>query len=139
MMSKYAGVWVDQKKAYLVTIEEGRAQIKKFHSMVGRVHRSTGGMHGSMPFGMNGGGAEGKTFHRRQNQLKEYFDEIVASLKTADQIFIFGPGVAKTGLEEVVLKQKSLGKKLRAVKSAPKLTESQIKARVFNFYKDFTH
>jgi len=71
---------------------------------------------------------------RYQTQLKKYYTRVIDLLKTADSIFIMGPGEAKLELERAIKKRKDMIKKLLSVETAGKMTRNQMVAYVREFF-----
>ena len=67
---------------------------------------------------------------RNSHQLQDYYQNIIRLIQGAKKILIFGPGVAKGGLEKEIKKSKALALKVSAVETTDKMTEKQIMARV---------
>jgi hypothetical protein len=62
-------------------------------------------------------------------QLKKYYDEVIAAIRGADSIQIFGPGEAKGELEKRI-GQNGLKAPMPAIESTDKMTDRQISAKV---------
>jgi len=92
-MNKKVGLWLDRNKAVIVSIAnktEGRRIITS--DMEHYVLYST-----VVP----GDGSPEEIRDRRfWNHLGEYYDKIVAHIRDAEEIQVFGPGVAKYELEK---------------------------------------
>ena len=69
------------------------------------------------------------------NNLNSYYDEVIAVLRGADTIQIFGPGEAK-GEFEKRLEHAGLKAHILAVETADKMTENQIAAKVRERFLD---
>jgi hypothetical protein len=61
--------------------------------------------------------------------LNEFYDEVVAMVRGADTIQIFGPGEAKGELEKR-LERAGLKERVLAIEAADKMTDRQIAAKV---------
>jgi hypothetical protein len=127
-MSNKVGLWIDHRKAVIVTIAERGEAIKQIDSDIEKHVRSSGGSRSKTPYGPQDVSAEDIRDRKFLGHLNKYFDEVMSSLHTADSILIFGPGEAKGELK------KRLGKKLKGVvitvDTADKMTVSQIAAKV---------
>jgi stalled ribosome rescue protein Dom34 len=73
--------------------------------------------------------AEDMRDRRFANHLNKYYDEVIAQIREADSILIFGPGEAKGELEKR-LEGEGLKKRIVGIGTADKMTERQIAARV---------
>lgn len=117
-MKKQIGLWIDHRKAIVVTIN-GEEEIKKIKSNMEKHVR------------FSGEGGEGEDVRDRQfeNHLNSFYDEVVAYLRDADTIQIFGPGEAKGELEKRI-KHEGLKSEILPIESADKMTDNQIVAKV---------
>jgi len=138
-MSKYAGIWLDQKKAHLVILDREEIGIKPslnesrvciLSGVEKHVRLAGGSRSGKTPYGPQDVAVDGRVDDRRRQQLRSYYREIIHLLQDARRILIFGPGQAKHDLEKEIKKNKSLLSKPLAVETMDKLTERQISAKV---------
>ena len=117
-MKKEIGLWIDHRKAIIVTIQGQEEEIKKIKSNMEKHVR------------FKGEGGEGEDVRDRQfqNHLNNFYDEVVAYIRDADSIQIFGPGEAKGELEK---RFEHEGVKTHIiVETADKMTDAQIAAKV---------
>ncbi len=63
------------------------------------------------------------------NDLNKFYDEIIANIRDADSIEIFGPGEAKGELEKRI-EQEGLKAHILAIETMDKMTDRQISAKV---------
>jgi hypothetical protein len=75
------------------------------------------------------GALEDPRDRRFWNHLGEYYDKIVASIRDADKIHIFGPEDAKYELQKY-LEASGLADRIVSVEDAGKMTDTQITAKV---------
>jgi hypothetical protein len=123
-MNKKVGLWLDRTKAVIVSIAnktEGRRIITS--DMEHYVLYST-----VVP----GDGSPEEIRDRRfWNHLGEYYDKIVAHIRDAEEIQVFGPGVAKYELEKR-LEQEGLASHIISMEEAEKMSDLQIGIKVQN-------
>jgi hypothetical protein len=62
-------------------------------------------------------------------ELAKYYDDILLSVRDAEEILIFGPGEARTELQSH-LERAGLGARIVGVEATDKMTEPQIVAKV---------
>jgi len=132
-MDKYIGIWVDHKKAFVVTLSEGKDSLKKIESNVEPHFRLSGGYRSVNSSGTSPV-SERKPEERRKHQLHNYYQELIQNVKTAKEIFIFGPGEAKTEFAKEIKKVKAYEGKIRGIEPSDKLTQRQIIAKVKEFF-----
>lgn len=121
-MNKKVGLWIDRRKAVIVSIAndvEARRIITS--DMEHYVLYST-----VVP----GDGAPEEVRDRRfWNHLGEYYDKIVAHIRDATEIQIFGPQEAKHELQKH-LESEGLAGYIVSLEDAEKMTDLQIIAKV---------
>lgn len=144
-MKKFAGIWVDHKKAYIVTIAKAEHKHEKQQeaetttrivSDVERLVRLSGGSRTrKTPWGPQEVAVDGKMEDRRKQQLKKYYRELIKTIQQADKTLIMGPGEAKKELKKEIEKSKALAQKIVKVEAQDKMTERQMIARVRSFFE----
>jgi hypothetical protein len=124
-MSKEVGVWIDHKKAVIVSIAAGEVATRTLTSDIG------GHPHYS---GSQGGGGEKKYEQRHNESLERYYDDVIAQLGRPDALLLFGPGEAKLQLKERLGRSNVLSERIVALETTDKLTDPQIVAKVKEHY-----
>ena len=122
-MKKQAGLWIDHRKAVIVIVTESGEEIKEISSNMEKHVRFTGGR------GSEDGSSEDVRDRQFGNHLNSFYDAVVAVLRDADTLQIFGPGEAKGELEKR-LKDKGFKGHILAVETMDKMTDRQISAKV---------
>ena len=127
-MATQAGVWIDHKQAILVLVKDTGQEIKKFRSGTVQSGRPAGlpRKHKHTP---NDFIAEDRRERKLVADRKRIYDDIIACIRGAQSVLIFGPGEAKGELSKYIT-----SKKLRSLsverETADKMTERQIAAKV---------
>jgi len=134
-MEKNVGIWLDNEKAYIITLVDGNEKVEKIESHVETRVRVEGETKSYSRLGGMLINPQKKKTKRKNNQLKDYFKSILRKTKDANGIYIFGPADAKTNLKKIVEQEKTLTKKLRRVDPSDKLTENQMVAKVKEVFK----
>lgn len=129
-MEKNVGIWLDNEKAYIITLINGNEDVEKIESNVETRVRFKGETKSYSRLGGMFINPQKKKTKRKKHKLKEYFNKILNRTKDASAIYIFGPADAKTNLRKAFQKEKTLNSKLRKVEASNRLTENQIVARV---------
>lgn len=122
VMRHQVGVWIDHKKAVIVSVSEERVTTETVDSEVGPHRRYSSSSQESS--------GEKRYEERHSVQLDQYYDEVIGQLGQPEALLIFGPGEAKLQLKERLSHSKANAKSIVAVESADKLTETQIVAKV---------
>jgi hypothetical protein len=123
IMKKEIGLWIDHRKAVIVTIADGKEEVKEIISQMEKHVRYRG--HNDTE--RNAG--EDVRDRKFGNHLNSFYDEVVAVLRDADSIQIFGPGEAKGELEKRI-EHEGLKARIFAVETVDKMTDRQIAAKV---------
>jgi stalled ribosome rescue protein Dom34 len=124
-MKKEIGLWIDHRKAVIVIIKDEEEEIKKVTSNMEKHIRFTSSSTSEE------GSAEDVRDRKFGNHLNSYYDEVIAYIRDADSIQIFGPGEAKGELEKRI-KHEGLKAHILAIETADKMTDRQISAKVRN-------
>jgi hypothetical protein len=142
-MKKYIGIWVDHKKAVIVTKkqpersyeENVEISVTQISSNVERKVRLSGGSRTrNTPWGPQEVAVDGKIEARQKQQLRKFYQQIVESINDADKIMIMGPGEAKLELKKEVGKSKALIHKIVDLYTSDKMTDNQIAAKVKSYF-----
>ncbi len=123
-MKKQVGLWIDHRKAVIVTLTETGEETREIHSNLEKQVRFAGGSHAD--------GAQSAEDMRDRgfvNELGKYYDEVIAGIRDAEAIQIFGPGEAKGELRKR-LESRALGGHVVGMETVDKLTDRQIAALV---------
>lgn len=128
-MKKEIGLWLDHREAVIVVLTDGREEIKRITSGSGKHIRYSGSSHSKTPTGLKEVTSEDQRDRKFGNQLNKYYDELVAAIRDAESILIFGPGEAKAELEKR-LDLQGLRTHILAIETVDKMTDRQISAKV---------
>lgn len=135
-MEKQVGIWIDSKKAIIVSLDgQKEEKITEIDSEVeNRVHHNKEGNKGTFS-GSHHGDSETKFNNRKKEELNYYLKSVMNYIKKSDYLYIFGPGETKTKLEQKIHDDKSLEKiNLKAVETSDNMTLNEIVAKVKDFY-----
>lgn len=121
-MTKRIGLWIDHRKAVIVTIGDKGEEIKTVNSGMEKHVRFGGGASA-------GGHGEDVRDREFENHLEDYYDRLIALIKDTESVQIFGPGEAKGELEKR-LKEKGYRGQIQADEATDKMTDNQIAAKV---------
>ncbi len=122
-MKKQAGLWIDHRKAIIVLISDEGEEIQKIVSGMEKRVRFTGGT------ASEDGSTEDVRDRQFGNHLNNYYDQVIAVVRDAESIQIFGPGEAKGELEKR-LEHAGIKAHVLAVETEDKMTDRQISAKV---------
>jgi hypothetical protein len=122
-MNKQAGLWIDHRKAIIVIIKDESEEIKKIKS----------NMEKHVRFTSEDGRGEDVRDRQFENHLNGYYDEVIAYIRDADSIQIFGPGEAKGELEKRI-EHEGLKAHILPIETVDKMTDRQISEKVREHY-----
>jgi molybdopterin converting factor small subunit len=121
-MNTGIGLWIDHRKAVIVTVGDDGEQVTTITSHLEKHTRFSGG-------GDEHGSSEDIGDRQFGNHLNDYYDKVIAAIRDGDSIQIFGPGEAKGELEKR-LESEGLKENVLAIEAADKMTDRQIAAKV---------
>lgn len=124
-MSHKVGIWIDHKKAVIVSASGDRITTETLESDVGPHTRYSG---------TQDGGGEKKYEDRHGQQLDRYYDRVISQVGEPEAVLIFGPGEAKLQLQERLSRSKALAERVVGIETTDKLTDPQILAKVKEHY-----
>jgi hypothetical protein len=132
-MKKEVGLWVDHRKAVIVTIEDEVEVTLEIRSNVEKHVRFSSGTHSKDSDQPKGSTAEDMRDRQFGDHLDSYYDGIISMIRTADSIWIFGPGEAKVELEKR-LQHAGLGERIVGIETVDKMTDRQIATKIRDRY-----
>ena len=127
-MKKKIGLWIDHRETIIVTLGEQGEETRRIESGMEKHVRFSGGS------GSENGSGEDQRDRRFTNYLNSYYDEVIAYMREAESILIFGPGEAKGELKTRLESQK-LGERIIDVETKDKMTDRQIAAKVRQYFQ----
>jgi len=134
-MRTKVGLWIDHRKAFIVAItdkgEEIRLVISKVEKQPGRFE----GVRSTTPYESQLVLADDSQQRKLTGHLNIYYDAVIASIRNAESILIFGPGEAKGELKKRLKKAKLDGRIVR-IETIDKMTDRQISAKVRKYFQE---
>ena len=128
-MTTKVGLWIDHRKALIVTMTEKGEVLKLVISALEKQARRLPGSRSSGPFEAQHVHADDIRQRAFAGHLNIYYDAVIASIRGAESILIFGPGEAKGELKKR-LKKINLGARIVGVETVDKMSDNQIAAKV---------
>lgn len=133
-MNHKVGVWIDHKRAIIVSASADHVTAKTLESEIGPHARYSGRAGYPTPDGPQDGRGEKHYEERYGQHLDRYYDEIISQLGQPDALLIFGPGEAKLQLKERLNRANALSERIVGIETTDKLTVPQIIAKVKEHY-----
>ena len=135
-MKKQAGLWIDHREATIVTLTDGGEEIKHILSNNAKHIRYTGSSHSKTPEGLKEVTSEDQRDRQFGNHLNKFYDEVIAAIRGAETVQIFGPGEAKGELKKRI-EHEGIKAHILAIETTDKLTDHQISAKVRDRFPDY--
>ena len=134
-MNTQMGVWIDHRKAIVVAITAKGEETALVISNVERQLRRAGDSPLKGSYETRQVPADDSRQRAFTEHLNIYYDAVIACVREATSILIFGPGEAKGELKARLEKNK-LGDRIAAIKIADKMTDRQISAMVREYFDE---
>jgi hypothetical protein len=135
-MKREVGLWIDQHKTVIVTVENEVAVTREIRSNIEKHTPVSKGPHSTAPKLSAKSLTKIVEGEQPLHPLSGYYEGITSFVRDADSIWIFGPGEAKVGLENH-LKSRELGERIVGVDTVNKMTDTQIAAKVQAYFQRF--
>ncbi len=133
-MKKQVGIWVDTKKAVIISLKEDKTSIKTVPSDITTRERFEGETNQMGKFGEQSLNQEKHKNNRFKNEERQFFKEILSSVAMVDDIVLFGPAYVKRHLEKEIRTHREISSKLLDVVTTDKMTKNQMTEWVNNYY-----
>ena len=134
-MSTKVGLWIDHRKAIIITVTDKGEEIKLLISAVEKQLRRSGDSPLKGSYEPRQVPADDSRQRTLTKHLNIYYDAVIASIRGAESILIFGPGEAKGELKKRLVKSK-LGGSIVSVETVDKMTNRQIAAKVRKYFAE---
>jgi len=132
-MKKQVGVWVDHRKAVIVTIGQNEEAVHVVHSAIETRDSSAGESRSRSQHGQQDIVGDNSLQNQSSVYLKKYYNDIVSYISNADYIILMGPGEAKIELRNSI-EGRSMGHKILEVRPADKMTDREITLEVRAYF-----
>jgi hypothetical protein len=128
-MKRKVGLWIDHRKAIIVSATEEGEETVLVTSQAEKQLRRSGdsplkGSYESLQVPQDDSRQRALTGH-----LNIYYDDVIANIRGAEAILIFGPGEAKGELKKR-LERDNLDGRIVGIETVDNMTEPQIVAKV---------
>ena len=132
-MKPQAGVWIDHRKALIVSVAaDGQHTSLVVSNVEKHPQRAADAVKGSYePLQVP---ADDKRQRALTKHLNTYYDMVIAAVRDARSIYLCGPGESKLELKKRMARHAS-GAHIAGVDSAGKMTDRQFIARVRGYFR----
>ena len=128
-MTTKAGIWIDHRKAVIVTISPEGEHTTLIASNVEKHPERSGDSPLKGPYEARQVPADDSRQRALTGELNIFYDAVIAAIRDYGSLLIFGPGEAKVELHKRLLYMK-LGARVVAVETEDKMTDRQVMAKV---------
>ena len=134
-MRTKVGLWIDHEKAVVVAFTEKGEEIRLIISMVEKQLRRSGDSPLKGSYDSRQVPADDRRQRTFTGHLNIYYDAVIACVRNAESILIFGPGKAKDELKKRLGKN-NLGERVVGIETVDRMTERQIAAKVRQYFAE---
>jgi len=134
-MKTTVGVWIDRRKAVVVAATDEGEEMGLTISKIEKQLRRSGDSPLKGSYEALQVPADDSREKKLTGQLNIYYDAVIASIRVADAILLFGPGEAKGELQERIEKSRLRGR-IVAVETVDKMTDRQIAAKARQYFRE---
>ena len=128
-MTKQIGLWIDHKRAVILTLSDDEESMQEIQSGIDRHASLRGAIRSRSPYSAQYPKGDDQLDKQYDGYLQKFYEKLFNLLRGADAVLIIGPGEAKFELKKYLERQKS-PIEIVAVESADKLTDRQVAAKI---------
>ena len=132
-MKTVAGLWIDHREAVIVILSDKGEETRRVTSRVEKQLWRSGRSPSRSPFEAQMLPADDSRELEYSGHLANYYDEVIACLRPAKAILLFGPGEAKGELRKRIQRNR-LDVRITRCETSDKMTERQISQKVRRHY-----
>ena len=134
-MKTTVGLWIDHRKAIIVAVTNTGEETKLIISKVEKQPGRFAGIRSTTPYESQQVQADDSRERKFTGHLNIYYDAVIACIRDAESILIFGPGEAKGELQKHMKKNK-LGGRIVGIETVDKMTDRQIASKVQQYFQE---
>jgi hypothetical protein len=134
-MKTTVGLWIDHRKAVIVALTDEAEEIKLIISKVEKHAGRPGGIRSKTPYESQLVAADDSRQRKLTGHLNIYYDAVIACIRDAESILIFGPGEAKGELKKR-LEGNKLSGRIVGIETIDKMSDRQIAAKVRQYFQE---
>ena len=128
-MRTRVGLWIDHRKAIVVAVTDQGEEIALIISKVEKQLRRSGDSPLEGRYESSQVPADDSRQRAYAGYLNIYYDAVIACIRDAEAILIFGPGEAKVELKKR-MEREELGGRIVGIETVDRMTDRQIAAKV---------
>jgi hypothetical protein len=128
-------LWIDHRKAIIVAVTGKGEEIKLIISKIEKQPGRFAGIRFTTSYESQQVRADESRERKFTGHLNIYYDAVVACIRDAGSIRIFGPGEAKGELKKR-LKKDNLDRRIVGIETVDKMTDRQISSKVRQYFRE---
>jgi hypothetical protein len=128
------GLWIDHKRAVIVSLAAQEAAIKKIESGAKHV-QYRGAPRPKTPYSAQYQKGDDRLDNQYLQRLNKYYGQVISHLGGARTLLVFGPGEAKSQLKARLVTEKGLRQEIH-IEPSDKMTDRQIVAKVRSYFRE---
>ena len=132
-MKTKVGLWIDHRQAIVVAITEAGEEISEILSEVEKQPRRTGDSPLQGSYEARQVPADNSRQRAFTEQINIYYDAVIAKIRGAESMLIFGPSTAKDELKKRLTKH-NLDRHIVELETVDKMTDRQIAAKTRQYF-----
>ena len=129
------GLWIDHRKAIIVAVTDKGEEIKLIISKVEKQPGRSAGIRSTTSYESQQVPADDSRERKLTGHLNIYYDAVVACIRKAESILIFGPGEAKGELKKRLERNKLAGR-IVSIETIDKMTDHDIAEKVRKYFQE---
>jgi stalled ribosome rescue protein Dom34 len=133
-MTKRIGIWIDHKRAVILTVSEDGEHMQEIESGIEHP-RLRGVSRSRAPYSAQYQKGDDQLDKQYDGYLKKYYDSMIGYLHDADAVLILGPGEAKVELKKRLEREKTCPP-ISGIFPADKMTGRQFAAKVRKHFQE---
>lgn len=134
-MGTKVGLWIDHRQAIIVALTDEGEEMELVVSMVEKQLRRSGDSPLKGSYESQKVPADDSQQRTFTGHLNIYYEAVIACVRDAESIVLFGPGEAKGELLKR-LERSKLGGRVVGVETVDNMTDGQIAAKVREYFSD---
>ena len=134
-MRTKVGLWIDHRKALIVAVTDKGEEIRLIISKVEKQPGRSGGIRSTASYEPQQVPADDSRERKFTGHLNIYYNAVIACIRDAESILIFGPGEAKGELKKRLIRNK-LGRRIVGIETIDRMTDRQITAKVRRYFQE---
>jgi stalled ribosome rescue protein Dom34 len=132
-MKTTVGLWIDHRKAVIAIVSADGEETLEIQSHVEEQPGRFVGVRSMTPHEAQQVQADDTHEREFTSHLNKYYDQVIAAIRDAKSILLFGPGEAKDELKKR-LESDKLGRHIIAIETVDKMTDRQVAAKVREYF-----